>query len=171
MILLALAAVAFLLFAGKSTAPISGAGISGAGVTPIPAPVSIASATPVEQTPVIKNATGGSLSSALGSKAAPPNYYATGNPGYDTQVRPLTATPISKVVVRSGAPFSKADDLIPARPRIPVAVNRGVVGVPLTSPTNPQGTFKPVIAARPVVTTRVGPEVAAAFWTKVAVSK
>jgi hypothetical protein len=44
--------------------------------------------------PVINNATGGSLSGALGSQAQPPSYYSSGNPGYNTQQPPVVQTPI-----------------------------------------------------------------------------
>jgi hypothetical protein len=166
MILLAIAVVAFFLFAGKSPALVSGDGISGAGVTPLPTaqPVPIASATP--QTPVIKNSTGGSLGAALGTASAPPNYYVSGNPGYNTQTKPsatILPTP------RSGVPFKTFDQILPVPPAQPVGTRKGVVGIPQRSPVNPAGTYKPIIANRPVVVSRFGPEVASAPWTKLAV--
>lgn len=170
MILLALAAVALILFAGKSTT-ISGAGVSGAGITPIPtsAPTPLASASP--QTPVISNATGGSLSATLGSAPAPPNYYATGNPGYDTQTKPVVSARLSTRIERSGIPFSKFEDILPRRAIVDSTVKRGQINLPVKSAVNPQGTFKPIIAARPVVIRRNGPEVAAAPWSRLPLKK
>lgn len=168
MILLALAVVAFLLFAGKSPAAIDGAGIPGAGITPIPTatPTPTASASP--QTPIIKNATGGSLSAALGTSAAPPNYYASGNPGYDTQLKPAVSNVrFSTRIVRSGVPFTNVSETLPKVVTQPV--NRGTVNVPLRTPTNPLGTLKPIIANRPVVIVRNGPEIAAAPWSRLPV--
>ena len=167
MILIVLAVVAYLLFAGKSAPTVSGDGVSGAGITPLPPTVNPSGLViPAPQTEVIKNATGGSLSAALGSNGAPPSYYVSGNPGYTTQVRPNTGLQnTGSNVVRSGAPFKTFNDILPSRQTIPQP-SRGTVATPVKSPTNPLGTFKPVIAARPVVVARVGPEVAAAPWTK-----
>jgi hypothetical protein len=167
MILIALAVVALLLFKGSgSSTTVSGDGVSGAGITPLPSPAPAPSIAATPETSVIKNSTGGSLSAVLGSRQAPPSYYVSGNPGYDTQVKPVSTL---RPIIRSGVPFKNVNQTLPVKP--PVTAGRGAVNVPLKTPVNPAGTLKPIIANRPVVTQRFSPEVASAFWTRVRPTK
>lgn len=169
MILIVLAVIALFLFGkGSASVSVSGDGVPGAGVTPLPTPSSIPPTSAVAQTPVINNATGGSLSSALGTAAATPGYYATGNPGYTTQTRPIAPTPVTPRIDRSGAPIERPEHIALVAPPTRTRIARGRVNVPRKTSVNPTGTFNPAIAARPVVVERVGPEVASAPWSKAA---
>lgn len=171
MIYLIVAGAALLFLLGKGQVSVSAAGVPGGGVTP-PPPASASVAPPSVSAPVIQNATGGSLSAVLGNASAPPNYYASGNPGYNVQTRPVAPVKIPTGPVRSGVPFKDFSQISRVyAPANNVRVSRGRVNVPVKTTTNPTGTFNPVIAARPVVVERVGPEVAAAPWTKIQITR
>lgn len=156
-------------------------------------------------TSVIQNATGGSLSNALGSATAPPSAYAIGSPGAAPTIvnqQPIGSSIAAAVPVASPGvlPVNHGTSPVPVsqlrRPTwgtslvnnpnntpvvlpkfvgaTPVSARanpisqivRGAPNVPVPGPNNPNGTYSPVLANRPVTFTRNSPEATSSFFAK-----
>jgi hypothetical protein len=104
-------------------------------------------------TTVVPNATGGSLSSALGNQGSAPGYYASGNPGYDAYQFP-------------GIPITKGSSGI-AQP----VSGRVVTGIFTSSaPVNPPPAHSGPVGLAPILPIRVQtapPEVASPPWASI----
>lgn len=120
------------------------------------------------QSPVIQQATGASLTKALGNVAKPAGYYQSGNPGYS--YTPAVGSPVSNrpvshvsrkpVVLRSSQPGQIAPVRIVAGTSSNYAHNTQQV---------PHGVVKPILSnfvnVRQMNRSVTAPELAQAFWT------
>jgi hypothetical protein len=113
-----------------------------------------------QATPIIKDSTGGALTGALGQRARPPDYYATGNPQYNNMPPPKVpyrARPISQI--QKPAMTTTRMKVVPVAP---------VVGT--SEIARPTGALKPAIAglmnSRQVSRYTTAPELAQPFWSR-----
>ena len=111
----------------------------------------------VGSSPVIQNATGPSLSAALGNSSAPPNYYATGNPGYNAAPAQQTPTPVIA-----------AQSLLPkVAPGVQTYSNPSTTQVSNLQNVAPvQNGAAPIVQPVAIRTRVSAPEVASAPWTR-----
>jgi hypothetical protein len=119
----------------------------------------------------ISNSTGVSLSAALGSKAAPPDYYSSGNPGYNATAATLSVNTQSPVVAGPSATTSPAPPIatpiVRPNPAVPHPVSSSPVMIrPAIGTSMPPKIINPLLANKPPAVTRNSPEVASAPWTK-----
>lgn len=113
------------------------------------------------QTPIIKNATGGELSGALGSRARPADYFASGNPQYNNMAPPRVPN-VPRPVTQMRAPSATT-----SRNRVvPVLRVSGTSALTRV----PSGVQKPVLAAfvntRQVSRSTTAPELSQPFWAR-----
>lgn len=119
-----------------------------------------------QQTPVIKDSTGGALSGVLGGRARPADYFATGNPQYNNVTPPgvpFTARPVSQMRVPRAAATKSSRGSFTVAPIIQVAGTSAVSRVP-------SGTTKPVLSnfvnTRQVSRSTTAPELSQPFWAR-----
>lgn len=146
-------------------------------------------AIPVTQSPVINNATGGSLSSALGSATQPPANYASGVPGYYSSIPTPPPVLAGTSAVKSSVPVQFAQQPQPLKPsqlsgtqaHNNVVYARPVIAntraqAPIVAPSrvrvlNPATqtivTVNPALSQGAISVARNSPEVASPFWTSV----
>ena len=115
---------------------------------------------PAQQTPIIKNSTGGALTGVLGQRARPPDYYATGNPQYNNMQPPKV-------------PFQPRHTFAVPKPTM-TTTRMKIVPVAQVSGTSqisrPTGALKPAIAglmnSRQVSRYTTAPELSQPFWSR-----
>jgi hypothetical protein len=83
--------------------------------------------------PVINNATGGSLSGALGSASQSPSYYSSGNPGYNTQQPPVAPNLIMFKNYITSSPATVQNPTPSVGPIIAVSARRPETASPVWS--------------------------------------
>ena len=136
-----------------------------------------------QATTVINQATGGSLSNALGNHPKPPSYFQSGQPGYTGPVAPVPviAGP-SATTAPTPTSFSiQPGGVVTPRGTVPVAPMRQIVPAisgtralpPVVVPsrisvynpaTNRIAVINPALTQGTVAVSRPGPEVASPFW-------
>lgn len=112
----------------------------------------------------INQATGNSLSATLGNKAASPDTYQTGNPGYTAPARPSTQTVAGTSVARQAAPVRSGVGSVVGPTKTPTTTVPGGAGRATSTIIRAPRPISPT--QKPIVTTKASPEVASAFWTK-----
>lgn len=110
---------------------------------------------------VIQNATGNALTSVLGSRSRPPDYFASGNPQYNNMQPPRVPNvprPVSQMRVPTATTYRNRV--------VPVVNAKGTSAVGRV----PSGQTKPVVSAfvntRQVSRSVTAPELAQPFWAR-----